>query len=294
MASGDSQAEADRAAELIQGGADLAGASVGAAIGLIGGPPGALGGAAAGVAATRLFRRLGSEIHQRSLGPRQRERVGAAFAVAAQLIAMRLKAGETPRSDGFFDASSTGRPPAEELLEGVLLASADAYEEWKVPFLGKLYAALVFDEGVSRPFANFLIALAQRLTCRQLALMAVIWDGDAAPLAARAAQNAPPTQIAFSDELGLEVDELERLGLVGRGEPGGTPKRGGATFVDASGLAVTSLTLTGPGKRMYDLMDLRSIPEQARAEVLADLVRVEPQDPREMGTANLGPEPPSV
>jgi hypothetical protein len=207
---------------------------------------------------------------------------------------MRLKAGETPRSDGFFDASSTGRPPAEELLEGVLLASADAYEEWKVPFLGKLYAALVFDEGVSRPFANFLIALAQRLTCRQLALMAVIWDGDAAPLAARAAQNAPPTQIAFSDELGLEVDELERLGLVGRGEPGGTPKRGGATFVDASGLAVTSLTLTGPGKRMYDLMDLRSIPEQARAEVLADLVRVEPQDPREMGTANLGPEPPSV
>ncbi len=66
----------------------------------------AVGGAAAGVLVSRALRQLGSEIQQRLLGPRQRVRVGAAFAIAAETIAGRLEAGERPRSDDFFDANS--------------------------------------------------------------------------------------------------------------------------------------------------------------------------------------------
>src|SRR4051794_7211740 len=94
--------EAVAAKKLIEGGAELAGASVGAAIGLIGGPPGAFGGAAAGVAATRVLRRLGAEVEQRWLAPRQRVRAGAALAVAADTIAKRLDAGDLVRDDSFF------------------------------------------------------------------------------------------------------------------------------------------------------------------------------------------------
>jgi hypothetical protein len=131
-------ADETRPTQLIEGGAELAAASIGAAVGLIGGPPGAFGGAAAGVTATRLLRRLGADIQKRMLAPRQRIRTGAAYAIAAEEISRRLRAGESLRADGFFDTRMGGRPAAEELLEGVLHAAADAYEERKVTHLGKL------------------------------------------------------------------------------------------------------------------------------------------------------------
>jgi hypothetical protein len=257
--------ETQHATWLIEGGAELAAASIGAAVGLVGGPPGTFGGAAAGVAATRVLRRLGADVQKRMLAPRQRIRAGAAYAVAAEEIARRLQAGESPRADGFFDTSTAGRPAAAELLEGVLLVAADAYEERKVACLGKLYAALVFDATVSRAHANYTIALAQRLTYRQLALMAVIWDRDVVPIAEAAAQEEPRKQLYFSSELAIEFDELERLGLVDLGERG-TPGRGGAAFVNENG-SMTGLTLTDLGKRLYDLMELRDVPSEARREV---------------------------
>jgi hypothetical protein len=272
-ASPDTDSESDRTTRLIQSGADLAGASVGAAVGLVGGAPGAFGGAAAGVAATRALRHLGSEVEQRWLAPRQRIRVGAAFAVAAESIALRLEAGETPRSDGFFDSRAGERSPAEELLEGVLVAAADSYEERKVPYLGRLFASLVFDSAVSRGFANFMIRTAERLTFQQLVIMAVVWEGDATPAAEEARTEGPPKRVLFSDEVGMEVDELERLGLVGRGEPGGSPKRGGMTFVDASGMPPSNLTLPGPGMKLYDLMGLSDIPQETRRALVSGLWR---------------------
>jgi hypothetical protein len=104
--------------------------------------------------------------------------------------------------------------------------------------------------------------------------MAVLWDGDAAQLAAEAAAEDPARQLLFDEDTGIEIDELERLGLIGRGEPGGTPRRGGATFVDASSIAVPNLTLTGPGKRLYELMGLKQIPQDAREELLLRLWRI--------------------
>lgn len=274
MPEDDERRQIERSAELIRGGSDLAAASVGAAVGLIGGPAGAFGGAAAGVAATRVFRKVGEELQLRLMGPRQHVRAGAAYSIAAKAIAERLDAGDIPRSDGFFEETEGRRSPAEELLEGVLQAAADSYEEQKVEFIGRLYASLAFSDAVGRAHANFLIGLARALTFRQLALMAVIWEGDAASRVTAAAQENPPRQLLFSDELGLEVDELERLGLVGRGQPGGTSKRSGMTFVDASSVAVSELTLTAMGRRLYDLMSLSDVSTLARQEVLTALWRV--------------------
>jgi hypothetical protein len=268
------EGEATRALQLIEGGAELAGASIGAAVGLIGGPPGALAGASAGVVATRAFRRLGSEIQQRWLGPRQRVRVGAAYAFAVADIAERLEAGDPLRPDGFFESDGTARSTADEVLEGVLLAAADANEEAKVSFLGHLLASLAFDESISRAHANHLIAVARVLSYRQLAIMAVIWQGDAAPLVQEAAELR--RNLHFGDEDGLQVDELERRGILGRGAPGGTYKRGGATFVDASGVPVSELTLTGHGAQLYTLMRLSEIPPDVRKAVLDDLWNVGP------------------
>jgi hypothetical protein len=274
MATDDHRSDVERATELIEGGADLAGASIGAAVGLIGGPELVVGGAAVGVVASRAFRRMGSELQQRVLAPRQRVRVGAALAVAAEMISTRLDAGEVPRSDGFFEASSAGRPAAEEVLEGVLQAAGEAFEERKVPFLGKLYASVAFDPSVGRPQANFFIAVAERLTFRQLVLMAVVSRRDAEPLATSAANEVPPRQVHFGEKLGLEADDLERRGLITQGLPGSPPKAGARAFVEAGSRPVLNLSLTGPGEQLHELMGLRDVSDEARREVLLDLLRV--------------------
>jgi hypothetical protein len=130
--------ESSLARELLESGSDLAGATTGAAIGLLGGPGGAIEGAAAGVAVTRALKRVGAELKQRFLSPREQVRVGAAFAYAGAAIREALDRGQLPRSDGFFDEAADNRPKAEELLEGVLLKARDSYEEKKLLLLGNL------------------------------------------------------------------------------------------------------------------------------------------------------------
>jgi hypothetical protein len=96
--------------ELIQSGGEMAGAAAGAAIGLIGGPGGVIGGAAAGAAMARILKRVGAEIRQRMLGPREEVRVGAVAAFAASAIAGALAEGRQLRDDGFFE-ERVGDPP---------------------------------------------------------------------------------------------------------------------------------------------------------------------------------------
>ena len=84
----------------------MAGAAVGATLGLIGGPAAAVGGAAGGALLAKVLRRVGADLRQRVLGPREELRIGAATAHAGAMIQTLLDAGKQPRDDGFFDASS--------------------------------------------------------------------------------------------------------------------------------------------------------------------------------------------
>jgi hypothetical protein len=276
----ESEREKDLAKELIEGGAELAGASAGAALGLIGGPAGALGGAAVGVTVTRALRKVGADLRERLMTPRETVRTGAAYAVAAATIRERLEHGDAPRSDGFFEAGEAGRAAAEELLEGVLRSAADAYEEQKVSYLGRLYASIAFDRTVSRRYANFLITLARRLTFSQMVLMAVLWEGDAAPMIQHSSDLTPPHQIEFEDEFAAQVDELERLGLLSRGDPGASPQRSGMTFVDAGSLPVGDLSLSAHGKSLYELMGLKDIHAAQRQDLMVNAFRGWPKPRR--------------
>src|SRR6266542_3626677 len=106
------------AVELIESGSEIAGAATGAAVGLVAGPLGVIGGAALGAALGRVLKRVGAELRQRLLGPREEIRVGAAAAFAGAAIASALETGRPPRDDGFFDEREGDRPAADEILEG--------------------------------------------------------------------------------------------------------------------------------------------------------------------------------
>ena len=261
------------AAELIDSGSEFAGAAAGGALGLIGGPPGVLAGAAGGVAVTRVLKRVGAELQLRWLGPRQRERIGGAYGVAWERIRQRAANGETPRSDGFFTGD---RSAAEELLEGVLHAAGESHEERKVRFLGNLYASIAFEPSVGRAYGNYLIRLADRLTFRQLVCLAILAEGSLAPTVAKLAREDPQGIAVFGEELGIELDELSGLGLVGVGVPGGEVLPPGAeTFpgttrpIQFRSVDVGSAAATRHGCRLYELMELGGIESEDREDVLS-------------------------
>lgn len=166
-----------RAARLIERGAELTGPVAGGMAGLVGGPLGALTGAGVGFAICNVLLRLGDEFEQRQLGPRQKQRAGAALYWALEEVKERLEDGEPPREDGFFSPEDLGgRARADELLEAVLTRAMDEHEERKLRHLGYMYGAFVFREDLKPGHGNFLVELASRLTWEQLMLLTLIHE----------------------------------------------------------------------------------------------------------------------
>lgn len=162
--------------ELISLGSDIAGAATGAAIGfLIGGPAGGIVGAAlvggAGAAVKDVLKNVGEEISERVLGPREKVRVGGTLAICATEIRKRMDAGQKLRDDGFFTPTTSGRSPADEVAESLLLKAQREAEERKLPYMGRLLASIAFDTSISPAMAHQLIKIAEHLTYRQLCLL---------------------------------------------------------------------------------------------------------------------------
>ncbi len=249
--------------ELIEGGSEIAGASVGAAVGLIGGPPGIVAGASAGVLLTKAFKRIGSDLHQRFLAPREEIRIGGAAAVAASVIAATIEAGELrPREDGFFDENENGdRSAAEEILEGVLLKARDAYEEKKIPFLGRLYASIAFFREISPGMANHLVELASQLTYRQLVLLA-IFDSDEDRLRDGSYRN--------------DQDAINKLGIEGQGlltetyelNQRGLLSGGGSAWIALADVDPRGARPLGSGALLVRMMELGKIPDEDREPII--------------------------
>ena len=185
--------------QLISYGAEIAGGAAGAALGLfVGGPVGAVIGGAGGPMAAITLRGIGQEIIERQLGPREKVRVGAAFAIASVDIHQRLENGERLREDGFFDEKQTGRSDAEEVAESVLLKVQREPEEKKIQYMGYLISSIAFDSEINVHMAHQLIKIADQFTYRQLCILKLcvvkdnfgLRDKDYAGLGRRTIRNA--------------------------------------------------------------------------------------------------------
>jgi hypothetical protein len=267
MSSEETSREEQLATELVEGGSDLAGAAVGAAVGLLGGPVGIVGGAAGGAVLSRVLKRVGAELKQRVLGPREEMRIGAAAAYAGATIQAFLNAGQQPREDGFFDAPPGQRPASEELLEGVLLHARDAYEEKKVRLLGIMYAQLAFRIEVSAPTANHLLSLASRLTYRQLVVMAIAHDDENRQRLRDGGYRGDPASL---DRLGaegaallIEIYDIYQRGLLS--------DAGGSAWISVADVNPRGMRLQGSANTLAVLMGLATIPAEDREPIYAML-----------------------
>ena len=243
----------DSIRQLINHGTEIAGGAAGAALGLlIGGPVGAVVGGAGGPMAAITLRRIGQEILERQLGPREKVRVGAAFTIAAADIRQRVENGESIRTDGFFDKKRTGRSDAEEVAENVLLKVQREPEEKKIQYMGYLLANIAFDSQVSVHMAHQLTKTAEQLTYRQLCILklAVVKDDFGLRNEDYRGQGAPTKELY---QVLYECLDLYLRGYI---------NFGGEVAFGPTDVKPKSMTIQGMGADLFNLMKLSLIPDQ--------------------------------
>ena len=243
----------NRIQQLINHGTEIAGGAAGAALGLlIGGPVGAVVGGAGGPMAAITLRSIGQEILARQLGPREKVRVGAAFAIAAADIRQRIENGESVRTDGFFDEKQTGRSDAEEVTESVLLKAQREPEEKKIQYMGYLLSSIAFDSQISIHMAHQLTKTAEQLTYRQLCILklAVVKDDFGLRNEDYRGQGAPTKELY---QVLYECLDLYLRGYI---------NFGGEVAFGPTDVKPKSMTIQGMGADLFNLMKLSSIPDQ--------------------------------
>jgi hypothetical protein len=233
-------------------------------------------GAAAGV----VVERVGREVAERVLSRRQAQRIGKVLIDIETDAQARRDDGEQPRDDGFFEARADGtRPDAEELLEGVLLRAANAYEERKVALLANLYSGIAHDSSVVPAYGHFLVRTADELTFRQLVALGVFTRYEDHSRALMRAHTLWTEGRAEADEaLLFELDDLGDRRLVGVKSKGAV-KAVGEIFDTAGPLRTAksgygAFRLTKIGDDLARLARLGHIDEAERTAWVAGLAHV--------------------
>jgi hypothetical protein len=227
-----------------------------------------MAGAGAGVVVTRVLKRVGAELQSRVLGPRQRVRAGAAFAIAIDEVNRSLQAGEQ-LSAAWMKETEGGRPEAEEILEGVLLAATDAWEENRVRHLGLLYASIVFSYH-GPEYGHYLVTLAGRLTWRQMVALAVFAYDQ--PARFRLFKRVPDALILDSG-LEAELDELGQTGILGFRQQDESIARPASTLGGGrlSGAEAENVVPTSLGRALAHSLALERVPMADREAVRESL-----------------------
>jgi hypothetical protein len=113
----------------------------------------------------------------KSLSEREDVRVEAVFMQVVQKISDKLKQGRAPRADEIYYANEIEIPNAQEVFEGVLLKAREEHQAKKLSFYSNFFANLCFDETINMDHAHYLLGLIERLTYRQIVILAYLSDG---------------------------------------------------------------------------------------------------------------------
>lgn len=226
----------NRVKELVTLGAEMVGGTVTGVLGFLSGEIEI----AAGVgAASPIINKALVDISNRYLSRREKARVGAVALLSYKRIKDRLDAGEVLRSDSFFDVDEKNHSEAAEIYEGVLLKAKNEHEEKKAKLLANLFANTAFHSEVTPAVANYFLKMAERLTYRQLCLLAFI--GKTGTFDAQQLRTLlhhwPELQVLRREEMDLHNSDLGTFGLLGGSGPWSDKlSRMGKSFYEVLGL----------------------------------------------------------
>lgn len=113
---------------------------------------------------------VGQDFVQRVLSPRQEERVETVMRLAVERMRVLSEEGEQLREDGMLRPGAEG----EEVLEGVLIAARDAYEQKKLPYIANVFAWVAVNPHIDAATAHLAIHEAESLSWTQMCLLALV------------------------------------------------------------------------------------------------------------------------
>lgn len=245
----------DKLKIIIEKGSEIGGSAAGAAIGLaIAGPIGAIGGAVVGPLVASAFRKVGLEISEKIMGPREQARVGATYSIALDKISNLLKSGKQVRGDGFFLKMENDRSKSETILEGTLLKARNEYEEKKVKFYSNLLANLSFDYSISFDKGNTLLRILEQLSYRQITILAYFSEIESLSTERWITSFKDKSELGQYHDFYSELMDIYNKHLL---------QQTGGGF----SLGISSLGISPLGKAMCNLIDIQEINEDDKNEV---------------------------
>ncbi len=283
----------DKVQQLLSHGSELAAAAVVGALGfLAGGPATAAGAAVLGAALTKGTQALLADFANRQLSHREEMRVGAVAAFVIDGLRKRLEEGWRPRNDDFFTLSISGRSTAEEIFEGVLQKAKNDHQEKKLEYYANIFIAAAFDENFTPETINHILTVAEPLTYRQLCLLALFSRPQ--PFALRDMDYHVPQQAydenpygydetpqasgesrhAYSETANVlaEIFDLCQHSLVRCYKPGAKSARERIPILGLSDIRPSWMVRISFGDRLYELMQLHSLPNDDLKTVAATIV----------------------
>lgn len=167
-------AEESSSEKLIKIGSPVIGAMAASALTLATGGTGGILASAIGPLVSHFLETTAGDFLERALSKGEQEKVSEGFIKALSEISRRLEDGDELRRDGFFDQSENGSSPAAEIFEGVLLKCKSEHERKKTLLLGNIFGNAAFEQEVPTDLVNAVISLCERMTYRQICLLALV------------------------------------------------------------------------------------------------------------------------
>lgn len=230
---------------------------------------GVLANAAVGTAVEK----VGLNVIQRFLGPRQAERVAKTLLVTAGRMEERVTAGEMLRTDDFAQPGDDGRSDAEEAVEAVLFAAMNSAEERKIDFLGLLLSSIAFDPSITAANAQVMIETAEALRYRAYVILKIANDVHVHGWPTRGDEDvAGPPESLYP--LMAQVYDMTRRGVIelkDKPEDNSLYAVLGVDEIDPSKLHLSPL-----GKALYKNMELHRLlaVDETYLQTLADLTEL--------------------
>ena len=199
-----------------------------------------------------------NEVAQWSLGILQRKKVDCCTKLMSEAMAVKIKNGESPRKDSFFECKynsqiETYESSASKLIEGALLKTKEEYDSKKIPFISFFTANVLFTPNLSESKAFVLLEILNKLTYRQLCALAIFHQRKILKIGAWESQLKAIIGLQDYYDVAYEFISLKDLLLIEQQMPNGRP---------GMGIGIQDYRISALGQELYITANLAAIDQQ--------------------------------
>jgi hypothetical protein len=213
---------------------------------------------------------LGKSLIDQGLGPRKEKRIEALIQSAAYLFNMRSVQGEMPRDDGFYSSRNNQQPAAQEILEAVLIAATESFEEAKLVILANTLANICYNKNITRATAQVVLRTLNELTYREILIVGLVGTSRLKNLSTYVHEEKADYQYGYPT-VSIELLNLYKMGIIKQQEK--TDDNNSLAVLGPEGFRPSRLILDKAGETIFEIAGLIKIDfEEEEVSTLVSLL----------------------